>query len=296
MTLDGLKVVEILQIGVIGLGFLLAFLAYHLLTKEQRQDNPRPIIIRSIHVFMTFSVVLCLIGVLSQQIQGLFKAGDLTAPSPQEGNSNHQELLDELAIANLNVEELGSELQRLENKNIELVEENKSIKKLQKEKMTLTNSLKDSKGKTDVLEKRLRSQASEITKLDTKTGALGKQLTKCSTEKEKAAEDLSNKLAKTKNDCLITPQTKISTDTFPIKAFWLGNKVVSRFADGKVLIVCNFYQNTLSVTSGSDRQTFKPLEPGSRFEFPYSNTIYFIDILEKNNFTEQILVAIVPAQ
>ena len=35
-----INVVDILQIGVIGLGFLLAFLAYYLLTKEQKKINP----------------------------------------------------------------------------------------------------------------------------------------------------------------------------------------------------------------------------------------------------------------
>lgn len=63
---NDLNVVEILQVGVIGLGFLLAVLAYHLLTKEQKQDTPRSVIINSIYVFMFFSIVLCVIGILSQ--------------------------------------------------------------------------------------------------------------------------------------------------------------------------------------------------------------------------------------
>lgn len=64
-----LNVVDILQIGVIGLGFLLAVLAYHLLTKEQKQDAPRSDILKSIYVFMSFSVVLCVIGIVSQSIE-----------------------------------------------------------------------------------------------------------------------------------------------------------------------------------------------------------------------------------
>ena len=60
------NVVGILQIGVIGLGFLLAFLAYHLLTKEQKQNTPRSAIINSIYAFMFFSVVFCVIGIFSQ--------------------------------------------------------------------------------------------------------------------------------------------------------------------------------------------------------------------------------------
>lgn len=63
---EDMNVVQILQIGVIGLGFLLAVLSYHLLTKEQKQDAPRSVIIKSIYVFMFFSVVLCVIGMFSQ--------------------------------------------------------------------------------------------------------------------------------------------------------------------------------------------------------------------------------------
>jgi hypothetical protein len=61
-----LNVVQILQIGVIGLGFLLAVLAYNLLTKEQKQSKPRADILKSVYVFMSFSVVLCIIGIISQ--------------------------------------------------------------------------------------------------------------------------------------------------------------------------------------------------------------------------------------
>jgi hypothetical protein len=63
---EEISVVEILQIGVIGLGFLLAVLAYNLLTKEQKQNTPRSDILKSIYIFMSFSVVLCIIGIVSQ--------------------------------------------------------------------------------------------------------------------------------------------------------------------------------------------------------------------------------------
>ncbi len=63
---NDISVVKVLQIGVIGLGFLLAVLAYNLLTKEQKQSNPRSDILKSVYVFMSFSVVLCIIGIISQ--------------------------------------------------------------------------------------------------------------------------------------------------------------------------------------------------------------------------------------
>ncbi|WP_136799472.1 MULTISPECIES: hypothetical protein [Desulfosediminicola] len=68
MEWTNMDVLKILQIGVIGLGFLLAALAYHLLTKEQKHETPRPDILKSIYFFMSFSVVLCVIGIISQTI------------------------------------------------------------------------------------------------------------------------------------------------------------------------------------------------------------------------------------
>jgi len=59
-----LDVIRILGLGVIGLGFLLAFLAYRLLSKIQ--PNPNRSVLRSIYFFMGFSIVLCGIGFVSQ--------------------------------------------------------------------------------------------------------------------------------------------------------------------------------------------------------------------------------------
>lgn len=53
MEWTNMDVLKILQIGVIGLGFLLALLSYLLLMKEQKQDKPRPDILKSIYVFMS---------------------------------------------------------------------------------------------------------------------------------------------------------------------------------------------------------------------------------------------------
>ena len=80
-----MSVVDILQIGVIGLGFLLAVLAYHLLTKEQKQNPPRGVILNSIYVFMFFSVALCVIGILSQA--EMFNGGQKENNRSNQGNS-----------------------------------------------------------------------------------------------------------------------------------------------------------------------------------------------------------------
>jgi hypothetical protein len=57
---------KILNYGVIGLGFLLAFLAYRLLTKEQQKQEPQRSMLTAIYVFMFFSFALCVIGLASE--------------------------------------------------------------------------------------------------------------------------------------------------------------------------------------------------------------------------------------
>src|SRR5271165_4552849 len=59
-------VVQILQAGVIGLGFLLAVLASVRLEREQRRKEVRPLAVSGIKWFMAFSVTLCLIGLAAQ--------------------------------------------------------------------------------------------------------------------------------------------------------------------------------------------------------------------------------------
>jgi len=49
-----MNVENILGYGFIGLAFLLALLAFNLLTKEQKKDSPRGTMLISIFVFMFF--------------------------------------------------------------------------------------------------------------------------------------------------------------------------------------------------------------------------------------------------
>lgn len=68
--------VAILQFGVIGLGFLLALFSYDLLRKEQKREIPRKELLRSISAYMTFSIVLCLIGVFADLVKPDLKKKD----------------------------------------------------------------------------------------------------------------------------------------------------------------------------------------------------------------------------
>lgn len=53
---------KLLNYGAIGLGFLLAYLSFRLLSKEQQIVNPRPAMLKAVYMFMTFSFLLSLFG------------------------------------------------------------------------------------------------------------------------------------------------------------------------------------------------------------------------------------------
>lgn len=53
---------SVLSYGAIGLGFLLAFLSYQLLSAEQERDHPRQSLIHAIYSFMVFAAFIVVIG------------------------------------------------------------------------------------------------------------------------------------------------------------------------------------------------------------------------------------------
>jgi hypothetical protein len=57
-----IDVVKILGYGVIGLGFLLAFMAYRLLSAEQKKPKPNEKMLRSIRDYMIFSIGMIIFG------------------------------------------------------------------------------------------------------------------------------------------------------------------------------------------------------------------------------------------
>jgi len=60
--MESLDFYKILSYGAIGLGSILAFLAYQLLRNEQAMKQPRTRMLTSIYVFMVFSLALSTIG------------------------------------------------------------------------------------------------------------------------------------------------------------------------------------------------------------------------------------------
>jgi len=63
--LGKLDIVEILKIGAIGLGFLLALLSFLLIKEEQKKKKPSKVIINATRTFMFFSIVILILGILS---------------------------------------------------------------------------------------------------------------------------------------------------------------------------------------------------------------------------------------
>lgn len=59
------KFPDILKYGIIGLGAIIAALAFFLLKKEQEQNRPRKNILTSIYIFMVFGIVLVVLGLFS---------------------------------------------------------------------------------------------------------------------------------------------------------------------------------------------------------------------------------------
>ncbi|XXF81417.1 hypothetical protein P2318_17175 [Myxococcaceae bacterium GXIMD 01537] len=74
--MNGLDVVSILQVGLSGLGFLLAFLAYRLLASEQKTAKPRLEVLRAARNFLLLCIVLVVI------VGGFQVSGHLMKPDP----------------------------------------------------------------------------------------------------------------------------------------------------------------------------------------------------------------------
>lgn len=68
-----IDVVKILGYGVIGLGFLLAFMAYRLLSAEQRKTEPTERMLKAIREYMFFSIAITILG-------GVFLLADKFVP------------------------------------------------------------------------------------------------------------------------------------------------------------------------------------------------------------------------
>lgn len=73
--MSNIDVVKILQIGIIGLGFLLALLAFWLLRNEQHKKESSERMLTAIRTFMFFSLVLCMIGIVPDVLKE-FRSGD----------------------------------------------------------------------------------------------------------------------------------------------------------------------------------------------------------------------------
>lgn len=64
--LKELNIVEILKIGSIGLGFLLALMSYMLIKREQERERPNKSFLNTARTFMLFSILIMLLGIISE--------------------------------------------------------------------------------------------------------------------------------------------------------------------------------------------------------------------------------------
>ncbi len=97
MDLDFLT--KILAAGAMGVSIFCIFKVYNLLSTEQEKDEPRPIIIKSIHRFMTFGVVMTLLSL------GIEYARHLMKNTPTDSGDSANAILI-------------SQLEKLENENL----------------------------------------------------------------------------------------------------------------------------------------------------------------------------------
>ncbi|UUF16718.1 MULTISPECIES: hypothetical protein [Flavobacterium] len=67
--LEKLDIVEILKIGSIGLGFLLALMSYQLIKREQVKEEPNALFLKSAQIFMFFSIIIMALGIFSEFIK-----------------------------------------------------------------------------------------------------------------------------------------------------------------------------------------------------------------------------------
>jgi hypothetical protein len=86
--MENMDVIKILGYGIIGLGFLLALMAFNLLSKEQKKDEPNEKILASINRFMMFSIALSALGLGSEIIRPLMSSTETiqTSVDPDDGS------------------------------------------------------------------------------------------------------------------------------------------------------------------------------------------------------------------
>lgn len=58
---SGQNIVSILQVGLSGLAFLLAWLSYHLISREQARPDPKPEVLRTARLYFYQCIILALI-------------------------------------------------------------------------------------------------------------------------------------------------------------------------------------------------------------------------------------------
>ncbi len=109
MNLQSLDVVKILGYGLSGFAFLLVFLAFMLLRKEQDKPEPRKMIIQTIQMFMGLCLVLSIaVGVISipisrnnSRLQQVLQDGTVIASQSEKAEKSANDLATRVLSNNL---------------------------------------------------------------------------------------------------------------------------------------------------------------------------------------------------
>lgn len=114
MNLQSFDVVKILGYGLSGFAFLLVFLAFMLLRKEQDKPEPRKLIIQTIQMFMGLCLVLCIaVGVISipissnnSQLQQVLHNGTVIANQSDQAEKSANQLASLVTNNNVNASDI----------------------------------------------------------------------------------------------------------------------------------------------------------------------------------------------
>jgi hypothetical protein len=143
-------VVKILGVGIAGLAFLLAVLAFWLLQKEQEKKQPNRSILRSIYVFEGFAICLSIIGLASEIYRW-----------------NHDEKVTGLER---NLDTANGTVKSDETKITELTSEVQGYEKLKQDFEDLRKKLIDAEADTSALDEQIKGQKQSWLKIHTVDG------------------------------------------------------------------------------------------------------------------------------
>jgi len=211
------QTVDILKLGLIGLGFLLAVIAAWLINAEQKRDKVRPELLKAIYVFMVFSLVLAG-GALASEVYRLKNQADLSKiPAFSEDTTQKvTELTEKTKELEKLLAERDQQISNLKGNQTEATsasEENAvlsaQIKQMEAEKIDLANELSATRKKLQDATTEIQQMKGQIEASSQSTDADAKLV------EEKKRIDTENKKLKEENKALKAQMAAIEAKARP---------------------------------------------------------------------------------